>query len=1059
MEVDMDNTTAQHNWRNHSVILQLVLAFLICYSSTTLSQTEIIFNQPVDHRYAWVGNEARGSVDFKAELISMIQAANASIDVSSMSFGGVEEIADELALAATNGINVRIHGNSGHRHGEGYMRSLRGPVQLADNNLSALLYRINFQQSGSTTPAGFLADTGQVFGPRGGGVSYGWSADMTGDMKTATVTTPGLMNFTSSLLGDCYARPNSAGVATWEIAVPNGYYYVYPMVGQATYASQTHLNVEGQPVFFNSGPGFDSIAHTGIGEFEGANVEGGSTDGNVNSQRIQVTDGKLTVTIGNLSAPAWSSLDFIEIYQGSPDPFGDNGSDKSFVQDRQLQHAKYLIFDAATPNQKLWASSGNLTAAMLSLSEDALITDEVSVINAFSEDFNHRWGGTGLMPIPASATSGRFKPGTSLPLVVSVPNSYLGLNFDWHTRFSPTNSAYNIYGELASYIDSAQHDLIFNMEQLTDSADVGPLMGTNRLMNEHLDPFVASGKPLYGVFGNSEPTDSILTRYTTDANAHVANAESIHTKAVLADALRDTRFRRQGRVLMGSMNWSQGGMHFNDEHTLILDDPALANQYLQRAMAVLNSEGIMPSEEVDMVLVLDRSYSMNDPTGSGTTKIEATRSAAKLFVDILDTSGNHRASMVRFGQVVEPFSPAITMSPLTPSYANTLRLGIDDTQADLPIGNATAYGLALQAAMAEFGSVGDPKPRRLIHFFTDGKENQPPWANEVDDDLIAAGIEIHSTAFGSFDIYGGGPTAVLADMASASGGTFAQVPDDAVSLKKRFAEIARDAMAMSTILDPTFPLVAGGEFTTEFMVDDGLSELKVLGLWDRPRLNLVELGIVTPDGTAITSSMPWVRRADEKGHQVWHINLAKLARAGHPVAGMWKVTGRAGKGFADLKRENVDIMVLGKGGVRFDAEVYPSAKGGEKLQLVARILRGKRLILNAEIRVMWQAQQVEDKYEPVTVSLYDDGKHGDGRPNDGVYGNQIVNKQKGNQRYHFAVRSTGKGKKPIEGKRYPGFQREAVVYYTTAGGKEVEVDKPGDGIFDRFLRWWKSLFN
>lgn len=1045
-----------------AIILYLIGVFLVLPGLGS-ADSEIIFTKPVDHRFAWIGNEARGEVDFKAELIAMIQAATSSIDVSTMSFGGVEEIADELALAASNGIQVRLLGNSGHRHGEGYMRALRGPIQLADNNLPALLYRINFQQSTSTIPDGFLADTGLAFGPRGGGLSYGWAANMTSDMKTATVAAPGLQHFTSALLGDAYARSNSSGTATWEMAVPNGYYYVYVMVGQPGYASQTHLWVEGQPVFFKLGAGFDSVAHTGPAEFEGANVEGGATDGNPNSQRIHVTDGKLTITIGNASAPAWSSLDFIEIYQGSTDALGDDGTDKHFVQDRQLQHAKYLIFDAGTANQKLWSSSGNLTAAMLSLSEDALITDEAAIINAFAEDFNNRWGATTLVPNPATAASGRFKPGPTSPLVISVPNSDLSASFDWRTRFSPSNSSYNIYDVLADYIDAAQHDLIFNMEQLTDSSDVGTLKGTTSLLNLHLDPFVASGKSLYGVFGNNDTSDSIFTRYASASNAHIKHVLSdssygIHNKAVLADTLKDTRFSRNGRVLLGSMNWSQGGMHFNDEQTVVIDDPALANQYLQRAMVALDREDIMPAEDVDLVLVLDRSYSMNDPIGSGTTKIEATRSAAKLFVDVLDTSGAHRAGMVRFGEVVEPFSPPITLSTLNASQATILKNGIDNTQADLPIGNATAYGLALQAALAEFTSVTVPKPRRLIHFFTDGKENRPPWAADVDDSLIAAGIEIHSTAFGSFDIYGSGPTAVLADMANASGGTFAQLPDDAVALKKRFAEVARDAMAMSTILDPTFTLLANQEFGTEFLVDAGTVALKVLALWDRPVRNLAELSLTAPDGTVITPLMSEVRKTDEKGHQVWHLDLASLAERGLRVIGTWKVEGKAGKGFSGSERERVDLMVLGKGGVMFDTEVFPLKKDAAKVQLLARVLRGSKLLRNAEIQVSWLPPAEKPKAAAEKpLSLYDDGKHGDGRPSDGVYGNQIGLSAWDNHKFHFLARA----KPPINPKelRYSGFQREAVAYLTTpAPPRKPHLDQPSGNIFQRFLDWLRELF-
>src|SRR3712207_2624023 len=36
---------------------------------------------------------------------------------------------------------------------------------------------VNFQPSGASVPAGFVADTGAVFAARGNGFSYGWDAD------------------------------------------------------------------------------------------------------------------------------------------------------------------------------------------------------------------------------------------------------------------------------------------------------------------------------------------------------------------------------------------------------------------------------------------------------------------------------------------------------------------------------------------------------------------------------------------------------------------------------------------------------------------------------------------------------------------------------------------------------------------------------------------------------------------------------------------------------------------------------------------------------------------
>jgi hypothetical protein len=48
--------------------------------------SHVLFTGQVDHRYAWIGNEARGGVDIFAELATWLGTASASIAVSTMTF-------------------------------------------------------------------------------------------------------------------------------------------------------------------------------------------------------------------------------------------------------------------------------------------------------------------------------------------------------------------------------------------------------------------------------------------------------------------------------------------------------------------------------------------------------------------------------------------------------------------------------------------------------------------------------------------------------------------------------------------------------------------------------------------------------------------------------------------------------------------------------------------------------------------------------------------------------------------------------------------------------------
>src|SRR5262245_41660156 len=46
---------------------------------------------------------------------------------------------------------------------------------------SAQTVKINFQPRNVTVPAGYLADSGALYGSRGNGYSYGWTLSHTGD--------------------------------------------------------------------------------------------------------------------------------------------------------------------------------------------------------------------------------------------------------------------------------------------------------------------------------------------------------------------------------------------------------------------------------------------------------------------------------------------------------------------------------------------------------------------------------------------------------------------------------------------------------------------------------------------------------------------------------------------------------------------------------------------------------------------------------------------------------------------------------------------------------------
>jgi hypothetical protein len=937
--------------------------------------TRVLFTGKVDHRYAWIGNDAEGSIDIFNELATVIGAATKSIAVSTMTFNygtgagatatdaKVENIAALLAQKAAAGIDVRIMANGGHRFQTGYFRALRGPVHLADNNLPALVHRITFQRSTTAALASFLIDSGAMFGPRGGGISYGWNQDVSADIEAHG--TPDA-TFTSPLLGECYAHRNSDGPRTWSIELPPGYYYVFVVTGEAAFGSKSFVLAQGQSIFFrkNSSGMYQYFDHTntGPGEFDCSTVDGGMDpeSGLSLSRRLQVTStGLLEIEVGKSGETGYSSVDYIEIYRASDVyPFGDRGIDKTRVQERALHHSKFVLIDEGIANQRLWTGSHNLTpvdpTASSVRSEDAVLTDVSGICAAFRSEFDQWWGAASGAPNVGVARNGVFK----VPVIANgtMPSTLPGLTASWSVVFSPSKNGpggVNLYQSLEDFLGTAatpSDDILLLIEQVTDGGTYtgpnGTFSGPTAIVNL-LRSKALGGSIVRAMIGDSSPEESIFTAFSGIASAKVASLTQIHDKAAIVDVLRDNPMRARGKVLCGSMNWSQGAMHVNDEQTLIFHDPAIANQFLQRAVKASADAAIDLSQAADCVIVIDRSYSMNDPAAAGTTKIAAAHIAAKVFLDMLEHDGTHRLALVRFGSVVEPFSPPSTLASLTTTSASELASAIDGIDATLPIGASTCYGLALQKAFSLLTSSATSNPRRLVVFLTDGKENTAPMAATVYPMMATDGIEIHTTSFGTFSTDASGPNAILDEIARASGGTFAQVDNDTIHLQKRFAEVARDAMGMITILDPNWKLGPGEMFTQEFPVDMRNGALMIVLLWGGQEAGPEKVSITAPWGERIDTGSTGVDRRMGSGREVWRIDLDRLStRVKHEVRGIWSVSARAPKG-----------------GLRVDLCVFASNTGighivtdlsriGNEFELRTRVFGGDHIAKDVRSRVV-----------------------------------------------------------------------------------------------------------
>ena len=96
-------------------------------------------------------------------------------------------------------------------------------------------YLINFQAAGAIVPTRYAPDTGEVFGLRSNGWSYGWSSDHTAVARDRGVQADQRLD---TLIHFHQGQ-------SWELALPNGLYEVTAAVGDPSISSTYTLNVEG----------------------------------------------------------------------------------------------------------------------------------------------------------------------------------------------------------------------------------------------------------------------------------------------------------------------------------------------------------------------------------------------------------------------------------------------------------------------------------------------------------------------------------------------------------------------------------------------------------------------------------------------------------------------------------------------------------------------------------------------------------------------------------------------------------------------------------------------
>lgn len=452
-----------------------------------------------------------------------------------------------------------------------------------------------------------------------------------------------------------------------------------------------------------------------------------------------------------------------------------------------------------------------------------------------------------------------------------------------------------------------------------------------------------------------------------------------------------------------------------------------------------------PPTPFDIMLVIDRSGSMGGLGTSGSTKMVEAREAASLFVQLVRLNAGDRLGMVSFSTTA---TVPVDEGPgnVNPGKKHQLVGGAPYTSGKigglLP-GGSTSIGDGIQKAMGVLPSgTGN---RRAILLLTDGMQNTAPTVAAVEP--LLGDTVVHAVGFGTDAQLDG---ALLNALAGAHSGFYTRA-NDGLSLKKYFALAFGNIFEAGMLADPVLTLPAGvdEQVAVEFAVCDEERITAIIG-WNSPPERL-EAELVSPAGVVVDASTAGT--VSDEGLTWWFLRVP--LPTGGEREGMWRLRVRrpgrhTGTEFTgEFLAQDKDTPAL-----RYVASVL--ADGGPQLvPLLARrryytgesinplvalqypngtaprgsvTLEVERLdgSLGALVQRMGLGQP-ETGEEPVgafaaalqrierdsggrlpigtvteTVTLYDDGVHGDGAMEpDGIWGNLLPDLLKHEGTYTF----------------------------------------------------------
>ena len=226
-----------------------------------------------------------------------------------------------------------------------------------------------------------------------------------------------------------------------------------------------------------------------------------------------------------------------------------------------LMHNKFMIIDRDSQNDS-WVTSGSMNLTNNNINDDfnnILFIQDQALAKGYTLEFNEMWGGDGPQPSIFGIKVGDQKED-------NTPHNYIIGGELVESYFSPSDNTTN---EITNALKTAETDVQFATLTFT--------------MNDMRDALIERHQAGVDVRGLIENINDIGGDYQTmvdlglDVRAH-PEPRDIHHKYAIVDA---SNVGSDPMVITGSHNWSASAESSNDENTLIIHSPIVANMFLQ----------------------------------------------------------------------------------------------------------------------------------------------------------------------------------------------------------------------------------------------------------------------------------------------------------------------------------------------------------------------------------------------------------------------------------------------------------------------------------------------